>query len=389
MQACPQACVAVVTLALCASVGCAGGDGEFGSSPGSASFGTATSTASSTAPSPTTAGSTTPGTSGTGGSSTSVTSTNPATTNETTPDPTSGTQSTAGSDETGPPVACTLAADCDDADACTEDNCVNAFCENTPRNCDDTIDCTADSCNPATGICENVPTDSTCDNLDACDGVESCDPVLGCTPGESVICQDPDACTADTCDPMTGQCSFDPIAACVAADGCCPGGCSAQADNDCVCTNLAPSATPTSSGGGAGTYGPTAWTDGVDEDGCSNCLGGCFGWILNTPSSNDAFMQLTWASDVTIGSIHLDTTAPGGNCNSSGRYMASGRVQWWNGAAWVDSTTWSNATADLSFDFDPPLVTSRIRLQDVRAPAGGSNSLMFEWSVYQPLGCMP
>lgn len=379
-------------MGLALSLGCAGGDGDFGSAPGSASFGsaTATATATSTGSGPTSmADSTNPSPTGAQTSSPPATSSATATTTATTADPTSGGETSVGSEETGPPVACTLATDCDDADPCTEDNCVNSFCENTPLVCDDAIECTADTCNAATGICENVPADSACDNLDACDGVESCDPVLGCTPGTPVVCQDPEACTADSCDPATGQCSFDPISACNMGDGCCPGGCSVQADDDCVCTNLAPMATPTSSGGGAGTYGPTAWIDGVQEGGCTDCLGGCFGWITNSASSSGAFMQLQWAGEVTVGSIHLDTTSPGGNCNSSGRYMASGRVQWWNGAAWVDATTWSNATSDLSFDFDPPLVTTRIRLQDVRTPAGGSNSLMFEWFVYEPLGCMP
>jgi len=333
----------------------------------------------------------------TGGNSGDGSGTTAASVGETTSptDPTSPTSPTDPSDTgpatdgetTGPPVACVLADDCDDADPCTEDNCINSECDSTPLDCSDGVGCTMDACDPATGACTNMPSDAACDDANLCNGSELCDPLLDCFNGTPITCSDDEACTLDLCEPSTGVCSIEVIDACTSGDGCCPAGCSA-ADTDCTCTNLATSATASSSGGGVGAYGPDAWNDGNGEESCpAGCLT-CFGWISNGSTPTGAFLQLNWASQQLIGSMFIDGIGAGG-CQAASRGLAGGNVQYWTGASWVTASTFAGETGDLEFSFNPPITTSRIRIYDAVAPAGGSNSMAFEWYVYEPLGCTP
>jgi hypothetical protein len=281
--------------------------------------------------------------------------------------------------------------DCDDGDACTLDTCDPVQgCVHAPVDCDDGIECTQDSCDPGSGQCVHEPDHGACDDGDACTGMASCDAAMGCVMGTPVVCNDGDACTQDVCDPVSGQCNHPAVEVCASDDGCCPMGCSVQADNDCVCTNLAQTATPTSSGGGTnGTgYGPNNLNDGTSKAQCiaSGC-NQCFAWISNSSGSSGWF-RLDWNSPVTIGSIYVEgshVTNP--SCGSSGRNLASGDVQWWNGNAWVTATSWISGVEDLSFDFNPPLQTTSIRLANVLSAS--SNSIAYEWYVYEPLGCTP
>jgi|GEM_PF-1953886 len=303
----------------------------------------------------------------------------------------SGPTSGAGTDDTdgGSGLACMFAEDCDDGDPCTEDNCLNSACSSEPITCDDGVECTLDSCDPATGACINTPDDAACSDDDLCTGSETCNPAMGCMPGQPVTCGDAQACTADLCDPDTGTCSYEEIVACTPGDGCCPLGCSV-ADTDCSCTNLGTAATATSSGGGSNStgYGPANWVDGNDESSCNAACNQCFGWVDNDPTPTGAWMRLDWPSEQIIGSMFIDGIAAGG-CQSTSRGLAGGTVQYWSGAAWVDAQSFSGASGDLEFTFDPPLQTSRIRIYNAVAPPGGTNSLAFEWYVYEPLGCTP
>ena len=65
------------------------------------------------------------------------------------------------------------------------------------------------------------------------EGTEVCD---GDCPDSVLVCDDNDACTADTISGSAAQCSAvcdnDPITTCIDDDGCCPAGCDGQ-DNDC------------------------------------------------------------------------------------------------------------------------------------------------------------
>lgn len=323
------------------------------------------------------------GTTPTSGSGTSGLPTTDPTAPTDTDDPSAPTSA----ETTGPPASCVLSDDCDDADLCTEDNCINSECSNAPLACDDGVGCTVDACDPATGACTNMPDDTACADADLCNGDELCDPLLDCFDGTPVLCSDGQACTLDSCDPSTGVCSAEAIDACTSGDGCCPVGCSV-ADSDCTCTNLAMSATASSSGGGVGDYGPEAWINGVGEDSCAaGCLQ-CFGWIDNSSTPSGAFLQLDWGSPQLIGSMFIDSADPG-TCSVASRPLAGGNVQYWSAGSWVTASTFAGETGDLEFSFSPPITTTRIRIYDAVAPPGVINSVAFEWYVYEPLGCTP
>jgi len=66
--------------------------------------------------------------------------------------------------------------------------------------CDDGVACTVDTCNLDTGECSNAPDDSACDNGLFCDGEETCDAAQGCRAG------DPPCDEGMDCDEDTGAC---------------------------------------------------------------------------------------------------------------------------------------------------------------------------------------
>ncbi len=74
--------------------------------------------------------------------------------------------------------------------------------------CNDNNACTADSCDPLTRNCVFTPI--SCDDSNACTA-DSCDPVIGCAHTPIVFCNDNNACTTDTCEGATGNCVFTPI----------------------------------------------------------------------------------------------------------------------------------------------------------------------------------
>jgi hypothetical protein len=92
-----------------------------------------------------------------------------------------------GGSDAGPPVdagpECVIAADCDDAVACTVDACIDQTCTHTPV---DSI-CEGD-CDPVGGCTIRMCTTAAeCDDGDACDGVESCTG-LRCAIGAQEAC---------------------------------------------------------------------------------------------------------------------------------------------------------------------------------------------------------
>ncbi len=367
---------AAQVIGACVIVGCAGGESD---SVGDLGF--------SAGPGQVSAGETGDGTGTTSGEDTGP---GPTSSVGTTAPSTSPTQEGSDTDPTtGPLLDCMFADECDDGDLCTEDNCVNSTCANVPIACDDGVDCTVDACDPATGACSNTADDAVCIDADLCNGTESCDALSGCVAGTEVMCSDGLACTADACDPATGQCSNETIEACASADGCCPVGCSV-ADTDCTCSNLATSATASSSGGGldANGYGPSRWVDGNGEASCDGNCTQCFGWILNSSSASGAWMQLDWASPVLIGSMFIDGIDPGG-CQSTARGLAGGNVQYWGPGGWTTASTFAGEQGDVAVNFNPPVTTTALRIYNALTPPGGSNSLAFEWYVYEPLGCTP
>ena len=106
------------------------------------------------------------------------------------------------------------AGPCDDGGPCTpQDFCKDSKCLAGPvKVCDDNEGCTADSCDPQTGNClflglplEASPCNadnSACTVGDACKGGK-------CAAGAAVPCDDKNECTADSCVKATGLCVFD------------------------------------------------------------------------------------------------------------------------------------------------------------------------------------
>lgn len=72
--------------------------------------------------------------------------------------------------------------------------------------CDDAIACTHDDCDLTQQRCLHTPDSSQCGDEVFCNGEEVCDPRLGCQAGSPVACADSDPCTIDTCVEKTHAC---------------------------------------------------------------------------------------------------------------------------------------------------------------------------------------
>lgn len=97
---------------------------------------------------------------------------------------------------------------CDDGIPCTtNDVCVNGICRGTPKDCNDGNPCTVDVCDPVTGECvSTIPPGNACDDGDPCTENDVC--VNGVCRGTRRICNDGNPCTVDSCNPVTGACTF-------------------------------------------------------------------------------------------------------------------------------------------------------------------------------------
>lgn len=154
-------------------------------------------------------------------------------------------------------AGCTFANNtdpCSDGDACTVgDGCQLGVCVSGPAaNCDDANVCTNDSCNPATG-CVNTNNTSPCDDGDACTTSDTCSGGT-CVGGVAPDCDDGNVCTTDSCDsatgcentPAPGSCSDGDL--CTTSDTCVLGVCvgtpvSCPDDNDVCTTDICDTAT--------------------------------------------------------------------------------------------------------------------------------------------------
>ncbi len=90
--------------------------------------------------------------------------------------------------------------ECDDGELCTSlDQCLGGLCIGTSPLCDDGNGCTADSCNPSSGECTHIDqTNVPCDDSNACTNGDICE-AGACVPGTPAKCDDDNPCTADDC----------------------------------------------------------------------------------------------------------------------------------------------------------------------------------------------
>ena len=139
-----------------------------------------------------------------------------------------------------------IAGACDDGDPCTvNDTCVNGACvAGLTMDCNDGNVCTADSCLDL-GVCLHDPVEGECTDGDECTTGDHC--AAGeCFATDTLVCDDGNPCTADTCYSKTGCVSVQWDGPCSDGDPCtindmCSGGSCAPGpevdcddDNDCT-----------------------------------------------------------------------------------------------------------------------------------------------------------
>jgi hypothetical protein len=148
----------------------------------------------------------------------------------------------------------------------------------------------------------------------------------------------------------------------------------------CSNTNSALTATATSSGGGSGSYGPTAMNDGkLETNSCS-----VFEWTNGGSTPGTDWVQYTWSSAKKLVKMHIDTTTTTANSCGYGRTRAGASIEWWNGSSWVTDGPVSAQTNDWDYTFTSPVTTTQVRLYGVYAnpnSAQASNPIIYEWQV--------
>lgn len=210
---------------------------------------------------------------------------------------------------------CSNAQGCGDGEPCTADDCLAGVCVHLPveatcagstacvtfackagtcqmtkaTDCDDNNACTADSCDPVAG-CGHVPSGaSACEDTKPCTSGDTCAGTT-CQAGTAPTnCDDANACTVDSCDPVQGCVHVGTGAACSVADLCSVGAfcmgavCTSAGKVDCsdgkpctidscAATTGKCSSSPASKGSGCDDG--IACTQGDQCDGLGNCLAG-------------------------------------------------------------------------------------------------------------------
>ncbi|MFH2008688.1 MAG: hypothetical protein ABI333_19025 [bacterium] len=138
-----------------------------------------------------------------------------------------------------PPGSCPVT--CNDNDTCTTDTMTgssatcNVACSYAPIvNCANNDGCCAAGCNAT----NDNDCSANCGNS-VVEAGETCDPPSSCP----TSCSDGNVCTTDVLSGSAANCNalctYTAITSCTGGDGCCPGGCNANNDNDCspVCGN--------------------------------------------------------------------------------------------------------------------------------------------------------
>jgi hypothetical protein len=97
-------------------------------------------------------------------------------------------------------IACAAVSQCDDANACTDDDCVAGACVHADASFDDENPCTIERCDPILGFSSVAIADS---DGDPCTE-DLCIPEFGHTIHPPVRLDDEDVCTLDFCDSSVG-----------------------------------------------------------------------------------------------------------------------------------------------------------------------------------------
>ncbi|HEY6727516.1 MAG TPA: hypothetical protein VI197_25950, partial [Polyangiaceae bacterium] len=107
-----------------------------------------------------------------------------------------------GACQPGTPLTCDDGNACNGIEACQPATGCTA---GVPPPVDDDSPCTIDSCDPLGGVQhEPVAAGTSCDDGDACNGTEICDASGVCQPGGGSALDDGNPCTDDSCDPLDG-----------------------------------------------------------------------------------------------------------------------------------------------------------------------------------------
>jgi hypothetical protein len=225
-------------------------------------------------------------------------------------------------DACDPKTGCTTSdangSKCSDGDGCTtQDTCSGGICVGGPApNCDDANVCTVDGC--VNNKCAHISSYLTCNDGDACTTGEHCIGSL-CAGASAVVCSDGNPCTSDTCESGSGcKFPFDNAGmctdnnACTVNDACSSGACVGSA-MDCSDGNLC---TNDSCAGGSCNHLNNAATCN-DADLCTLgdvCSGGICAGFANT--CNDAIPCTIDACDAATGACS-HTPGPASTCDDS------------------------------------------------------------------------
>jgi hypothetical protein len=123
--------------------------------------------------------------------------------------------------------------------------------------------------------------------------------------------------------------------------------------------------------------------DGWEEPSCSSHDPH---WVDTDDFANGEWIRLDFLNTVTVGRVEIDTgNAWSPTCLGSGRTLAAGTIQYWNGASWITAGSVSGRTDDWSYSFSSPVSTTRLRIYNIYATdvtGQKSNPVIFEWRVY-------
>ncbi len=183
-------------------------------------------------------------------------------------------------------------APCSDGDPCTlNDFCTNETCAGPPKNCNDGNACTDDSCDPVSGNCVHVNNSAPCSDGNACTTGDMCS--NGACTGTSTNCDDGNPGTDDSCDTATGACVHTPNS------------------NPCNDGNACTTGDVYSNGVCSGT--PKNCDDGnlCTDDSCDAATGDC----LHTPIPNCTAEQLQGRLLIETGTYFcMGAPYPNGSC---------------------------------------------------------------------------